>query len=379
MNKIYSALGIVAALMGGMSCSDDAPEVLPADYQPVEISAADAGTLAGFYVLNEGNMGANKATLDFMDFSRSMYIRNIYPERNPNVVMELGDTGNDLKLHGNKLYAVINGSHKVEVVDAATGIRIGQVNVSNPRYVAFDNTYCYVSSYVGGEGDGGSVMRFNLETMQPAGSVAVGLSPEEMVVLNGKLYVSNSVVYKGMEPTFDNTITIVDLADFTVTGSIEAAPNMHHLRADSNGSLWVSSRGNYADFAGCLIKLTRGTDGKYTASKKWDIPVTNFEIAGEKVYYYATTYDAQWNPTLSFGTINAGTDVEGGSFITDGTHSDIVTPYTIAVHPDNGDFYITDAKNYVSSGALYCYDRNGKRKWSVTTGDIPGHIALMAR
>lgn len=63
-------------------------------------------------------------------------------------------------------------------------------------------------------------------------------------------------------------------------------------------------------------------------------------------------------------------------FITDGTEQDIVIPYGICVHPTTGDIYVTDAKNYVSSGVLHCYDRHGKKKWIVRTGDIPAHMAF---
>lgn len=379
MNKISCILATSVLMAGAAACSDDEPQVLPADYQEVAVSSADAGNQAGFYMLNEGNMGANKATLDFMDFGRSMYIRNLYPERNPSVVMELGDTGNDLKIYDGRLYAVINGSHKVEVLDAATGIRIGQVNISNPRYIAFDGKYGYVSSYVGGIGDGGCVVRFDLATLDLAGSAPAGLAPEELVVADGKIYVANSVVYKGMDGTFDNTVSIIDPATFTNVGSIEVAPNLHHLRADAAGNLWVSSRGDYGATPGTLLKLSADAEGNFSVAKTFDIPVTNFEIAGGKVYYYATTYDATWTPTLTYGTINAATGADAGSFITDGSESSITTPYAIAVHPDNGDIYISDAKNYVSSGALSCYSAAGKLKWKVTTGDIPGHIAFLPK
>ena len=54
----------------------------------------------GMYVLNEGNMGSNKATLDYFDETTGVYHKNIYAERNPNVVKELGDVGNDAVLPG---------------------------------------------------------------------------------------------------------------------------------------------------------------------------------------------------------------------------------------------------------------------------------------
>ena len=43
--------------------------------------------IIGMYLLNEGNMGSNKATLDYLDLSGKdstvHYYRNIYSERNP--------------------------------------------------------------------------------------------------------------------------------------------------------------------------------------------------------------------------------------------------------------------------------------------------------
>lgn len=66
-------------------------------------------------------------------------------------------------------------------------------------------------------------------------------------------------------------------------------------------------------------------------------------------------------------------------FITDGTELDIVIPYGIAIHPRSGDIYVTDAKNYVSSGVLHCYSREGIHKWSVRTGDIPAHMVFLER
>ena len=63
--------------------------------------------------------------------------------------------------------------------------------------------------------------------------------------------------------------------------------------------------------------------------------------------------------------------------ISDGTEKDIEVPYGINVHPTNGDIYVTDAKNYVSSGALHCYNRRGVKKWTVRTGDIPAHMVFL--
>ena len=65
------------------------------------------------------------------------------------------------------------------------------------------------------------------------------------------------------------------------------------------------------------------------------------------------------------------------SIITDGTDKQIEKPYGIMVDPETKDIYITDAGNYVTPGILYCFDKEGKKKWSVRAGNIPGHFALL--
>ena len=49
-------------------------------------NGTSANTIKGFFLLNEGNMGSNKATLDYFDYETGIYTKNIYAERNPGVV-----------------------------------------------------------------------------------------------------------------------------------------------------------------------------------------------------------------------------------------------------------------------------------------------------
>ena len=100
--------------------------VVPTEYELLPgVPIAPDARPAGMYLLNEANMGSNKSSIDYVDFRNAYYVRNIYAERNPEVVKELGDVGNDIQIYGNKLYAVINCSHKVEVMDVRTCKRIG--------------------------------------------------------------------------------------------------------------------------------------------------------------------------------------------------------------------------------------------------------------
>ncbi len=61
-------------------------------------------------------------------------------------------------------------------------------------------------------------------------------------------------------------------------------------------------------------------------------------------------------------------------FISDGTQ--LQTPYNIMVNPLNGDVYITDAGNYVANGDVYCFDKNGKKKFSFEAGLCPASMVF---
>ncbi|MDE6228292.1 MAG: YncE family protein [Muribaculaceae bacterium] len=363
MNTFKKLLPLLAVALA--ACSNDDPVIEPIQTEP-------NGYQKGVYVLNEGNMGANKTTLDFLDTKSDKFFDDIYARTNPEQILGLGDAGNDLQIFNQCLYAVINGSNKVEIMSAATARSIGRVDVASPRAIAFDKRgQAYVSSFVGPveTQPRGSVVRFDVSTLEVTGRVTVGVGPEEMVVIGDSLYVANSYNYD--TNTYDNTITIVDLISFTVVDSIAVAPNLHHLRLDSDGNLWVNSRGNYADIAPALYRLSPKREG-------WDVLKTNaecsnFAISGNKIYMYSQTWDADWNASYSYSTLDTKTLAVGPCFIVD--PQAIETPYAIGVSPA-GDIYITDARNYVSSGTLRRYNADGTLKQQYTTGDLPGHLAF---
>ena len=187
MRKIFhtSLLALpLCAILALCSCRHD-EMVVPAEYDVVPVTPLPDSNVAGLYLVNEGNMGSNKCTLDYLDLSTGLYSRNFYAERNPDAIKELGDVGNDLGIYGSKLYVVVNCSHKVEVLDARTGIRITSIDIPNCRYIRFHKGYAYVSSYVGPVQPGsdspkGAVCRIDTTALRVDRSVTVGYQPEEM-------------------------------------------------------------------------------------------------------------------------------------------------------------------------------------------------------
>ena len=370
-------------LLAITSCRED-ELVVPTEFDIVGDEDVSS-PVRGFYLLNEGNMGSNKCTLDFYDYHTGLYARNFYSERNPSVIKELGDVGNDIQIYGSKLYVVVNCSHKVEVLDARTGIRLGQVDIPNCRYVRLHRGKAYVSAYVGPvlidpNAPRGAVFEVDTTSLAITRKVTVGYQPEEMEVIDDYMYVANSGGYRA--PDYDNTVSVIQMIDFKQVEQIPVDINLHRVRQDKYKQLWVTSRGDYNSHPSRLFVLQkRKGHNQMEVVDTLDVPVSDMAIHGDSLYYFATDWSnyTQKN-TISYGIINIRThQVVSDNFITDGTDKDITIPYGIAVHPITGEIFVTDAKNYVSSGTLYCFSPDGHRKWSVRTGDIPAHITFLTQ
>lgn len=357
--------------------------VVPTEYDIIPETPSDTTRIRGMYLVNEGNMGSNKCSLDYLDYFTGLYARNFYAERNPNVVKELGDVGNDIGIYGSKLYVVVNCSHKVEVLDARSGVRIGQVDIPNCRYVRFHRGKAYVSSYVGPvlidpDAPKGAVFEVDTLTLAVTRKVSVGYQPEEMEIVDDYMYVANSGGYRA--PDYDNTVSVIQMVDFKQVQQIPVGINLHRVKQDRYKKLWVSSRGDYMSVPSRLFVLEKKRGyNRMVVTDTIPVACSNMAVHGDSLYFYAT----EWNNytssnTISYGIIDVRTkEIVSRNFITDGSEREITIPYGIAVHPETGDIFVTDAKNYVSSGTLFCFDRRGRKKWSVRTGDIPAHMVFL--
>jgi hypothetical protein len=333
----------------------------------------------GFYLLNEGNMGSNKCTLDYYDYTTGIYHKNIYAERNPGVVQELGDVGNDLQIYGDKLYAIINCSHFVEVMNVNTAKHITQISIPNCRYIVFNGKYAYVSSYAGPvlidpNARLGYVAKVDTASLQVVDTCNVGYQPEEMVIKNNKLYVANSGGYR--VPNYDRTVSVIDLEHFKVTKAIDVAVNLHRMELDKYGYIYVSSRGDYYNVPSATYVIDTNTDA--VTDKLSLLPNSEMTLSGDSLYVYSTEWSyLTHSNTISYAIYNVKTHrTVTRNFITDGTEKSIKIPYGVAVNPETHEIFVTDAKDYVIPGTLYCFSPDGKKKWSVTAGDIPAHFAF---
>jgi len=378
-SRFLATLKMTFLLLCLVSCRKE-PEIFPPEVE--KPSEPEFTSIQGFYLLNEGNMGSNKSTLDYYDYETGTYQRNIYVSANPNVPKELGDVGNDLLIYGSKMYAVINCSNKIEVMNAKTAQRIAKIDIPNCRYITCHNGYIYVTSYAGPViidpeyQQIGYVAKIDTGSLQVVARCMVGFQPDGLDIAHGKIYVANSGGY--LTPNYENSVSVIDITTFKETKRIQVALNLHRVCADKQGNVWVSSRGDYYNSTSKLYCIDGNTD---QLTDSIPIAVSNFHLDDDKLFIISVTWNyVTMSNLFGYGIVDVvSKQVVSNKFITDGTINDIRMPYSVAVNPITKDIYVTDAKNYVSPGMLYCFDKEGKKKWSVATGDIPAHFAFLGK
>ncbi len=319
------------------------------------------------YILCDGNYSLNNSTLSVYNFSTKTFNADFFQDINGR---KLGDTGNDLQRNGSKLYAVVNGSSQVEVLDARTGMSLKQIPFFNgstarqPRSIAFWGNKAYVCSF------DGTVAKIDTSNLEIEELITVGRNPDGITASNNKLYVSNSGgLDYGSTLGYDQTVSVISTETFKVEKQIEVGPNPGRIKADNYGYVYVSVRGDYENVPGKWVCIDTQSDA---VAAIYDFPVTNFDLSGNKAYFYS--FD-ETSKASSIGVFNLQTKtVETTSFIQDGTL--LKTPYGITADAESGAVYITDAGDYTSSGDVYCFSEVGILSYKLTNVGINPNTVL---
>ena len=353
--------------------------------EKVDVSAFPE-SLGKVFLLNEGGMGSNNSTLDFLRVSDGNYVTGAFKKMNPDVAAGLGDVGNDIAVHGDELWIVVNNSGIVEVLSAKDETEIAAIPVATPRNIAFDDKYAYVTSWAGAYATGsydenwnytitdsknpkGQVYRIDLKTKKVSGSVEVGYQPEGIAYYDGKLYVANSGGISSQLPpnyAYDNTVSIIDAKSFKVTQTLDVQVNLKYVYSDGKGNIYVTALGDYWSTHSGLYRIAAASG---SVSKVSDY-VSVSALCGDTVYCIGTDSEFDW----SAAHVYKAWSVRGGTRTDLSLDVTATALYSLCVL-DADTFLVGDAGDYFNPGTVSCYD-NGAKRWSVDAGVCPGHFAL---
>lgn len=300
--------------------------------------------LNGVFVSNEGSFGNNNAGLTHISPSGEVS-GDVYLSANN---VELGDVLQSFTVIGNRGYAVLNNSQKVEVIDLATMKRVTAITgFDYPRHLLkVDDQTAYLTN----GNFAGEVVIIDLSSNTVAGTIAVGNGPEKMTESAGKVFVCNSGGWAN-----DNTISVIDVSAQSVIETVAVGDVPVDAVTDQNGDVWVLCRGkviydeswNVVGDSDAMLYKIDGTNHEIEYSmivgENGDHP-SHLEINPEGNVLYLEN-----NGVFSM-------DITSTSFtaLISGSYN------SLDIHPVSGDIWCTAIPNFVSSTPVYKYSLTGQ-------------------
>lgn len=344
---LWSALCMLALSVTFSSCSDDDDDPWDDNGSTVELPQRRA------FILNEGMSKANNAGIAFYapnkdaKDSQNNFISNIYLKQNNK---NLGDTGQDIIEHEDKIYVILSGSKVLLRLNAA-GVEEARLSFTeedgDPRYMEAEDNKIYVTLY------SGKVARIDANTLKIEAYVTVGKNPEQIVEENGKLYVANSGWGEG------TTVSVIDIATFTKDKEIEVALNPN-LLLEANDEVYLISWG---------ISWTTPAVPYAFQRIKSDGTVENISVAThfaehDDIIYLANSTVTDWKTyagTNSFFSYNTKTHaLNNATFMKDMPQELGTTAIRgISIDDKTGDIYIYTYGTGVTNGDVYRFKNNG--------------------
>lgn len=352
MNRsLYLFFGLMLLML--LSCRDEKPR--PNTPQP--------GTKR-LYVLNEGLFNMNNSTLTVFDIENRVALTDYFEQINGR---RLGDTGNDMGIYGSKLYVVITGSSQVEVLEASSGKSIRQIplfdeqRARQPRAITFLGNKAFVACF------DGMVVAIDTTTLQITGMVRAGSNPDGIVASGEKLYVSNS---GGLNfPTYDSTVSVIDPVHLVELRKIRVGVNPGSIATDGTGEVYVVSRGNYGSVASSIAVINTSTDAvKLTIP----LPASSLFIYGDTAFITHIDYNSAVQSRIALLSVSTEL-ILAEEFITDAKRPETV--YGIYYDRSRGLVFVADARSFVNTGKVLCYNTSGKLQFSFETGLNPSKMA----
>lgn len=316
----------------------------------------------GMMVLCEGLYQQNNSELSFVNFNTNQSINGFFLQTSDR---QLGDTGNDMKRYGGKVYVVMNGSSTVEVISGVTGITIKQISMTNngiakqPRSVAFYQDKILVSCF------DGYVDVIDTTSLEVEQRILVGNNPEGLAVSNDKLFVANS---GGLNfPNYDSTVSVVNLSTFTEELKITVGKNPVGVEVDDQGDIFVITRGDFGSTPSRLNKINPSSYAvtHYTFDASLMAPMGTGFLIG---YSDFSTGDKQlgfFNPLTGLLSEMNFMDLSG-----------VQTMYSIAYHAGRDRIYISDAMDFVTTGYVHEFSGSGALENSFHVGLNPSKIVF---
>lgn len=314
--------------------------------KPVEKNPLNISLGKGVYISNEGNFMFGNAKISYYDINSQNIIEDLFYEVNQ---IPLGDVCQSLFINDNKIYAVINNSNKIWVINKNNFQVIGQITgLTSPRYfLQVSNSKAYVTDLYADK-----VAVINLNDYSISTYINIPGWTEELTYAYGKVYITNKE---------SNYLYIVNTTDNSLTDSVPVGYGANSIVKDKYDKLWVMCSGNQSQQAKliCYNPLNMQIEKNFTFQPNenpWRLDINSTK---DTLYYL--------NNGVFAMPINT-TQLPQNALIPEGNKNF----YGLGIEPYTGTIYVADAIDYVQKGKIYRYTPNGTLINTFLAGIIPG-------
>ncbi len=328
---------IILAILFTISCKDT-PEN--------ETELHEYGT--GAYIICEGNYTANNGEISFYNLKTDETFNNLFYNANDN--KPLGDVIQSMIFCGEKAYISVNNSKKIEVVNATTFEHIAVITgVNYPRYLLKINDE---KIYLTNGSAPGNIFVINSLTNEIEKSIEIGNMPENSVLANNKVYVTNGAWGN------DSTISIINAETDILDTTIFVGHGATDIVTENTENLWVLCGGkvNYDENWNIIdeteSKIVKVNTNSFSIEKEIIIGQTGDDFnpmrlainQNEGIIYYA-----EKDGIYSYNINTAENPIK----IISGTY------YGLEINPSTGNIYVFSDNAFSGAGTLNIYDKDG--------------------
>ncbi len=312
--------------------------------KPKVIPENDIDISQGVFIVNEGNFMSNNGEISFYNSQTGEMINNLFASQNNNAV--LGDVVQSMCISDTLALISVNNSKKVEIVNINNFKHIETISgFSYPRHIIpVRENICYLTN---GKNPG-DVKVIDTKNYEIIKTITVGNQPENLLLLNNKVFVTNGAW------GHDSTICIINAQTDDLIETITIGDGTTDLCIDKNNNIWILCQGkSIYDYP------------EETASQLVCINPETYEII-ERVIVGVTGDD--------FHPVRIASDKENGYiYYVEGTgvyrinidnpqHKEwfiIGSYYGLELNPDNGDVYVFYDSGFTGAGTMTIYDSSG--------------------
>lgn len=297
--------------------------------------------VSGVYVINEGIFQVGNSSISYFDERNGHLTNDVFFAANG---YELGDVCQYMIQIGAYYYIVVNGSGRIEVVDASTFKVVTAITeCQSPRYILpLSSSKAYVTDLYDNK-----VHVLNLATQEITGHISIPTWTESIVYANDKVFVSAPA---------SEYLLIIDPTKDALIDSIEVGQGVSSMVVDKNNKLWVLSNGNLGANSSFIAKINV-SNNEVELLQNLDHRAESLRCSGDLANLY-------W---LEEGVVKLHVDSIVSyrkKIVAKGSHS----WYGLGIHPFTNDVYVSDVYDFLQNSDVFIYSQEGNYKFKFRAG-----------